>query len=151
MATLVAYYSRTGTTEKVAQAIARQLNAKIERIEDVKGRSGFIGWLRSGKEGMKKTVVKIKPVKEDPSKYGLVVVGTPVWSGALSSPVRAYLMQNKFKRVAFFCTAGSNDNHVFPDIEAIVGRPVATMQIGKKERKAGSTEKKIEAFVKSLR
>ena len=48
--TLVAYYSRTGTTKKVGEAIAKALKADIDEIIDLKKRSGAIGWVVSGKD-----------------------------------------------------------------------------------------------------
>jgi hypothetical protein len=41
-------------------------------------RKGLINWLRSGRDGMKKKLTKVKYSKEA-SKYDLIIVGTPVW------------------------------------------------------------------------
>jgi flavodoxin len=43
MKTLVVYYSRTGTTRKVAEAIAGILRCDIEEVVDTKKRSGILG------------------------------------------------------------------------------------------------------------
>jgi len=48
MKTLVAYYSRTGNTKKVAVEIAKNLKADIDEIIDKKDRSGMIGWIIGG-------------------------------------------------------------------------------------------------------
>jgi flavodoxin len=40
---LVVFYSRTGTTMKVAEAIREALGCEIDGVEDTKGRSGVIG------------------------------------------------------------------------------------------------------------
>ncbi|MBE3088681.1 MAG: flavodoxin family protein, partial [Actinobacteria bacterium] len=42
---LVVYYSRTGTTRKVAEYITKQLGADMEEIIDMKKRSGIWGFL----------------------------------------------------------------------------------------------------------
>jgi len=47
---LVAFYSRTGHTRQVAEAIAAALDAELEAIEDVRPRLGIIGWWRSGRD-----------------------------------------------------------------------------------------------------
>ena len=47
MKALVAYYSRGGTTKKVAEKISALLEGDIEEIHDLKKRSGIIGWFKS--------------------------------------------------------------------------------------------------------
>ena len=45
MKVLVVYYSRTGNTKFVAEAIAQSLEADIEEIKDGKNRMGVFGFL----------------------------------------------------------------------------------------------------------
>ena len=63
----------------------------------------------------------------------MVVLGTPVWSGFLSSPMRTYITVNKskFNCVAFFCTQGGNENKkLFDDMQALCGRrPVSVLAL----------------------
>jgi len=56
---LVVFYSRTGNTKKVGEAIAGELNCDTEQIMDVKSRMGIFGWLRSGREAMKEVIAPI--------------------------------------------------------------------------------------------
>jgi menaquinone-dependent protoporphyrinogen IX oxidase len=76
---------------------------------------------------------KILPTKRDPSKYDLVVIGTPIWAFTLSSPVRSYLSQNRsrFKKVAFYCTlGGSGDERAFKEMETASGKkPIAVLPL----------------------
>ena len=44
MKCLVVYYTRTGKTKFVAEAIATQLGADLEEVVDLKKRGGAIGW-----------------------------------------------------------------------------------------------------------
>jgi flavodoxin len=152
MKTLVVYYSRTGTTKKVGQEIAKQLKADEEEIFDVKNRGGLLGWLRSGKEAQKKQLPEIKPAKKNPSNYDLVVIGTPVWAWTLSSPVRTYLSSNKFKKVAYFCTCGGDPGKAFEEIDNTAGKKaIATLVISEKEIKDNSYPKKVKEFVAKLK
>ena len=48
MKTLVVYYSRSGTTAKLAERIAEELSADKERINCTKSYDGFWGYLRGG-------------------------------------------------------------------------------------------------------
>jgi flavodoxin len=129
MRILVAYYSRTGTTEKVAHALATALGADIEAIVDHTRRRGIIGYLRSGYEATLGRLVLIAPATRDPWSYDLVVVGTPIWNQCLSSPVRSYLERHEFHKVAFFCTCGGRGSErVFAQMAEAAGHPpVATL------------------------
>ena len=104
MKPLVVFYSRTGTTKKVAESLKKLLKCDSEEILDVKSRKGPIGYLMSGREASMKKLARIKETKKNPSFYDIVLIGTPVWAGTMSTPVRTYISQNKvnFKKVAFF-------------------------------------------------
>jgi len=155
MKILVVYYSRTGHTKKIGDMIADALKCDHEEIVDTKKRSGIWGWLTLGKDATKKDLTKIKPPKNNPSSYDMVVIGTPIHSWGLSSPVRTYIRENKdkFKNVAFFCTCDSSGmERAFSDMEKESGKkPVDTMSITKKELKNRDYTKKINQFIKSIK
>jgi flavodoxin len=119
---LVVYYSKTGNTERVAHDIAETFSSDIEKIVDKKDRSGCIGWFIAGKDGMKENQTDIEPVKYDPSKYDMVILGSPVWGWNMTPAIRAYIEQNrkKFKEIAFFITAGNTTiEKVLPYLEKL--------------------------------
>ena len=74
---LVVFYSRTGNTKKVAQDIAQSLGADVEQLIDKKDRSGALGYMGAGKDASKEMLADIEPIKYDPAKYDLIVMGTP--------------------------------------------------------------------------
>jgi len=151
MKALVVYYSRTGTTKKVGEVIAKQLKADSEEILDVKSRLGPIGWLRSGREGKGKKLAEIKPIKKDPSKYDLVLIGTPNWASNMSSPVRTYLSKHKFKKTAYFLTGGGESGNVFNEMEILSGKPVATLAVTSKEVAQNAYSGKVKEFIAGLK
>lgn len=150
MKALVAYYSRTGTTKKIGDGIAKELNCDVEEIIDTENRSGILGWIKSGRAGTQKALSKIKPTGKDPSAYDIVIIGTPIWAGNMASPVRTYITENKekFKKVAFFCTEGSSgDEATFKEIATITGKsPEGTLAIRKKNISDGSYNDKLKKF-----
>jgi flavodoxin len=154
MKILIAYYSRTGTTKKVAEAIAEKMGAEVEEIRDTVDRSGAKGYLISGRDAMKKSLTKLEPLKLDPAGYDLVVVGTPVWVGNVSTPVRTYLAENKdkFKKVAFFCTlGGSGDKKTFAEMEKVIGqKPAGTLALKTQEVAENDFEKQAGDFVDKI-
>jgi len=86
---LVVYYSRTGTTRRLAEVLAKALQADIEPVIDTKKRSGTLGYLRSVVEALQKRGAPIEPMRTDPRSYDLVVIGTPVWAWSVSLAVSA--------------------------------------------------------------
>jgi len=111
MKTLVVYYSKSGNTKAVAEAIAAAAGADTERIVEIGvKRDGFLGFLRSGRDGMRKRPSAIEAPKARGADYDCVIVGTPVWGWNLVPAIRSYLSSAKLAgtRVAFFCTMGSS-------------------------------------------
>lgn len=149
---LVAFYSRTGTTKKAAEQIAKLLRADIEEIIDTRNRKGIWGWLTAGRDAARKRLTELKKIKKNPANYELVVVGTPIWSFTVSAPTRTYLTQNKFKRLAFFCTmGGSGAERAFSEMEAVSKKPVAVLALRQRDVDSGSAVQKIRDFAKLLR
>jgi flavodoxin len=154
MQALVVYFSRTGYTRKIAEEIAARCGADLEAIEDVRARTRIFGYLRSAREAYKKLPVEIRQAAKNPSDYDLVILGTPVWAGNVSSPMRAYLTAHgdELKRVAVFCTQGrSGAERVLNDMAELCGRkPVASLAINDGEIKRGDFAEKLERFLKPL-
>jgi flavodoxin len=122
---LVVYYSRSGNTKKVAEAVAKALNADVEQIIDKKDRSGFFGFFGGGMDSAREYLTKIEPVKKDPANYDLVVLGTPVWTGKMTPAIRTYVVNNRrvFKSIAVFTTSGlTKPDKVVKHIEVITGQ-----------------------------
>ena len=153
MKALVVYYSRTGNTRLVAETIAEGLNADIEEIEDKKDRTGAFGYLRSGYEAIFKKLTEIQPNNKKTEEYDLVIVGSPVWVGRLSSPARTYmtLHGHKIKNIAFFNTCGVKSGKIFRQMEELSKQPIATLEVKEKEVKSDEYLKKVEEFIEKLK
>jgi flavodoxin len=151
---LVVYYSWTGHTRLIAEAIAAELGADVEQIREARSRSGWIAYLRSVWEVLQNKQVPIKVIEKDPSAYDLIVLGTPVWAGRMSSPVRAYVAQerHKFARIALFCTeGGANGGKALAQIAQACGKePVATLIVTERDIKSGAYRQKVAEFTNTL-
>lgn len=154
MKTLVAIYSRSGTTLSVGKRIADALGADLEVIEDRVNRRGILGFLRSGYEALAKRGPPIAEPKHDPGDYDLVVVGTPIWAGRMSSPARAYLhrFRGKLPRAAFFATsAGGGHEKALSEMGELAGvEPLATLEITRRQIDVGSADGPIADFVAEI-
>jgi flavodoxin len=151
---LVVYFSRTGTTRKVAELLARLLRADLEEIRDTEDRMGVRGYFRSGREAFFQRRTVLKQPQRDPASYDLVVIGTPIWNLSLSSPVRTYLMLMRVKlpRVAFFLTHKRfGDQRVLAQMEQMVGKaPVARLVLKQEQVDRGGFIADVEPFVERL-
>lgn len=126
---LCVYYSRTGNTEKLMQEIAADLNGELLKLDDGVDRSGLRGWLRSGLQAMSRRLPAVKPPETELplSIYDLVIIGTPVWAGRCSAPVRSFLMEygEDIRRAAYVITRGSEVHYeeVFDQMDLYVRSP----------------------------
>ncbi|MDA3815095.1 MAG: hypothetical protein PF549_01880 [Patescibacteria group bacterium] len=152
MKTLIIYYSRTNTTKKIAEKVGEKLGAQLVEIKSPEMKKGFWGFLRAGKQALKKMLPEIEDIKVNLDEFDLIVIGTPIWAGTIASPLRTFLVQNKgkFKEVAFFCTCGDKQTRAFKDIEKLIEKqPKATFELNKKEMKMGY-QQKLEDFIKQI-
>ncbi len=149
MKPLVVYYSRTGTTRKVAEAIAEVLKCDVEEIRDLKNRTGVLGWLSSGMDATLKRLTKIEELQKPPENYSVTIIGTPVWNNTVSTPIRTYIVEyrNRFKQVAFFCTQYGSESNVFTEMEALCGRkPLATLMLRRNQVETGEYTDAVRQF-----
>ncbi len=108
MKILIVYYSKTGSTEKVAETLKQEFeknrhNVELEKIVPVHELKAY-QYKKNGKElALKKAANSVK-------KFDLVLIGTPVWNFCPTPIVLAYLrnlLNIKDKKFALFitCTA----------------------------------------------
>ena len=152
---LVVYYSRTGATRKAAEYITKKLGADMEEIIDMKKRSGIFCFLIGGRDALKRKETKINEIKKDPSKYDLVIVGSPLWAGNMAPAIRTYLNKYKtdIKSVAFFATlGGSNPGKIFEEAKSLLDKEfISLMWICTKELKDDSVfNAKIASFTENI-
>ena len=154
MKALIMYYSRTGNTKTIAEKLAKLSGFDIEEIKDTQSRSGFIGFMRSGYQAIRKKLTTIEQPHHDPAGHDLILIGTPVWAGTLSAPVRTYLhkYKDKFHKVAFFSTDGDKEQTaLFKEMEDLCGKkPVSTLNIPGTTVQKGVYMDSLKGFLKDI-
>jgi flavodoxin len=134
---LVVYFSRTGRTRKVAEAIAQAADADLEELRESRSRRGILGWLRSGYEGSYRLSSHPLPPLREPNNYQVVIIGSPTWHRSLSSPVRGFLEQygKSLTDVALFATCAQRgaDEVLAQMAELLPKAPLATLQLRETE------------------
>ncbi len=155
MKTLVAYYSRDGSTRKVAQSLAHEISAAdIEELGAVERYEGFLGYFKAGYDSWKGRLPAIAPVRCSPAAYDFVVIGAPLWAGHAATPIRSYLKdhQGEFKRTAVFVThGGSSPVRALKEISELAGQtPVAKMSVRTKAISDGTFLADLRNFISEL-
>ncbi|MFA7717852.1 MAG: hypothetical protein WC875_04005 [Candidatus Absconditabacterales bacterium] len=152
---LVTYYSRSGTTRKLAESIALQIKADSEEIIDTKKRSGICGYILAGKDAALKRFTKIQTPTKDPATYDMVMIGTPVRDFTMATAIRTYLEEYKEKlpkELVFFCTLASKGaESTFQDMANVCGKkPIGIISFLSKEITKNTYQEKLSEFLKSL-
>jgi menaquinone-dependent protoporphyrinogen IX oxidase len=155
MKTLVVYYSLSGTTRTVAQAIAKELDADVEEIRCARYQPGFWGFVKAGYDSWRHRLPAIEELKHAASAYDLVLVGGPMWAFHAATPVRAYLRKQagRLADVAFFLThGGAPADKAFREMQVLAARaPISTLVVRDQDAKAGRFTPAVASFAAALR
>lgn len=154
MEALVVYYSRTGYTEKLAEDISAQLDSELEKIRDMKDRSGVLGYLGSGWETIRGKRPDIKEPEYDPADFDVTIIGTPVWVQKPCTPVMTYLdrYSERFNKTAYFCTlGGSGAEKTMRKLENHAKRPLDTLSLTTNTVKEGDYQHEVKRFIDGLK
>lgn len=106
----IIYYSQGGTTDLIARTLAKNLNADLIRIHDLKNREGFKNRLMASINAIREAKTDIVPAKVDLMGYDTIYFGTPTWNG---NPTPAILTiidrcDLRAKDVILFATMDAN-------------------------------------------
>lgn len=118
---LIVYYSLTGNTADVANAIQKNTGGDLFEIKTLKQypddkterKKLLNAEIESG------MVPKINDISYDLSKYNTIFIGSPVWANHLSLPVRAFLQKYDLagkKIIVFVSHGGGGSGQVCSDI-----------------------------------
>jgi flavodoxin-like protein len=152
---LVVYYSLTGNTARVGRDLAARLHADIESVRDKGHGTGFVAQLAAAFDAWRSAAATIEPLRYDPADYEITLIGTPVWVGAMTPAIRAYLQRTsrKLRNVAFFITSGNTDiTRILPSLEALAGqKSIACAGFNARElNDATAYQRQMAAFVDAL-
>ncbi len=106
---LVAYFSYTGTTRKVANEISQKTNGDLFEIEPQEDYGNL--YLESNFEIRNNERPTLKNQVENIDDYDIIFVGYPVWFHATPAPINTFLESYDLqgKLIIPFCTSGESD------------------------------------------
>ena len=125
MKTIVVFYSLDGNTAYAANEIAQRLGAETFRIYPVKDYpSSASKFFWGGKDVLFGEKPKLKNDDFTPHAYDKIVVGTPLWAGNLTPPVRSFLSMHALGNQCagfFVCGGGGNTDRCFSSLKKLAG------------------------------
>jgi flavodoxin len=152
---LVAYFSRSGVTGQLAFRLAANLGADLETMRPMTRYTGGSGFLK----GVLHSLFRRAPPVDcgrDPADYSVVIIGSPVWVGRLSAPMRSYLKRyrDRIGSVAAFWVSGSGlaYKQVGAEIEQLTGRTLLTAaSFTEQEVRSTAADAKVEGIAQAVR
>lgn len=123
MKTAIIYYSMSENTKWIVDRISEELgkndpteSVEIIRIDPVKAypSTGAKKFIWGGKAATMKNKPKLMPYEFDADKYDRIIIGTPVWAGTFTPPIRSFIEENRDKLegkkiAAFTSSSGGKD------------------------------------------
>lgn len=156
---LIVYFSLTGNTRKVVNEIQEVTNGDVFEIQpdfnyyQVKSRTEME---ELGKEQVNNGFKpEITNSVADIDSYDLIIIGSPVWWYSVTPPVMSFLSIYNLdgKRVAPFCTCGSDEGDFFsqfedaiPNAEVLEGMILTEAEIADENGMA----EKVESWISRL-
>ncbi len=156
MQTVILYYSRSGTTRSVAEALATRLDAELAEIRCPRYRPGALRYLRAGYDSVKG---KLPPIEMPPvvmPDLELLVIGGPIWTSHPALPIRSFLAQARQlpPRIALFLTYGghSDSELAFEEMASSLPKPAeACIAINAADIHEGHHLDALDAYAAKLR
>jgi len=154
MRTRIVYYSRSGTTRLLAEALTARLVGDCAEIRCNKYRRGVWGYMSAGRDAMRGATpaISFDPPTEPAD---CLLIGTPIWAGQPAAPVQSYLsgLGTLPDRVGVFITSGGPppQPRAQATIRKLLGRePDGWMMLGADDVKAGRHMDEIENFLRAV-
>jgi hypothetical protein len=155
MKALVVYYSLTGMTRAVAQALVQELSADSEEIRCARYRPGFWVYLKGSYDSAVGRLPAIGSPARSPSSYDLVVLAGPIWASHAAPPLRAYLQAQarRLANVAFVLThRGSPPDRPLGEMQALAAvTPAGTLVLRESDIRTGAFKSTVVSFADGLR
>lgn len=147
---LIAYYSYSGNTRKIAEKIKKLTGGDLFEIKPVKSYPANYNDMINLAKKEKETDYKPELTeKTDLADYDTIFLGTPVWWYTFASPVRTFLSENDFsgKTIKPYCThGGGGASNTFTDIQKLC--PDANVKEGLEFIENSAKDAELEAWIK---
>ena len=154
---LVAYYSQSGQTKRMAEMIAEKTGADMYEIVPVRTYNDDMwkAWDEAQIERQENKYPSLRGELPDISGYDMILIGTGVWGYTMANPVTTFVREMDFtgKEVSAFWTFYDHDEKINNDMkdalkgaEYITGLPLPRSVTASKEK----TSKAMDQWIQTL-
>ncbi len=157
MKKLVAYFSATGTTQALAERLARIADADLYEIEPAEPYTkADLDWTdQQSRSTIEAKVPTMRPAIgseiPDLASYGVIFIGFPIWWYREPNIIDTFLESGDFSGktiVPFATSGGSSLGRTADNLKALA--PQATVKPGKRFLSSAS-DQELESFARNLR
>jgi menaquinone-dependent protoporphyrinogen IX oxidase len=103
----VVYFTRTGTSRRIAEKIAVKLSCELIEITDNMKWNGILGFIRGGFYS-----VTDKPIdyhlKGNVTEYDDIIAVSPMWAGKPSPTMRSFLKTKSSEKINLVVASGNS-------------------------------------------
>lgn len=121
MSTLIAYYSQSGQTRRIAEVIADKLGADMYEIVPARtyNHDMWKAWDEAQVERRENKYPELKGELPDISGYDTIILGTGIWGCTMANPVTSFIRQMDFtgKKMSAFWTFYDHDEKAEGDMK----------------------------------
>lgn len=145
---VILFFSRTGTSKRVATKIAEGLGLTPIEITDNKNWNGILGYIKGGyyASANKSVDIKVNGNFEDADEY---IIVSPLWAGGPSPSVREFLKQVPINKVNLVLTCkGSDIDSALTKYESKVGKLKAGFGI---VQRLNNENQRIEEIIQAVK
>ena len=151
---LVAYYSWSGNTKEVADAIHKQVGGDLFEIQTVEAypteyRETTAQAKKEINEGFRP---KLKGSVDNMAQYDVVFIGSPNWWGSIASPIRTFLAENDMagkKILPFMTHEGSRMGRSVKEIKKLCPKSEILDSIPIRGGSVKSSKSEVEKWLRS--
>ena len=105
----IIFYTRTGKTRAVAEAIKEVYAYDLQEIIDLRDRSGLLGYISGVIDILFRPITKISPKELNLDSYNLLYIGAPIWGNRFPPAITTFFSTARFsdKKVILFADFSS--------------------------------------------
>lgn len=100
----VVYFTRTGTSKRIAEKIADKLSCECIQITDNMNWKGILGFIKGGYYATRNKPVNIK-IHENLSDTDELIVVSPLWAGGVAPAIKIFLRTTTLERIHLVVTS----------------------------------------------